>query len=51
MVDEERLLITDLDKCDFREIHTMHKATVEAKKNSTVAEKLVVFFAFLFSMP
>nr|XP_040018506.1 DNA topoisomerase I, mitochondrial isoform X1 [Gasterosteus aculeatus aculeatus] len=42
MVDEERLLITDLDKCDFREIHTMHKATVEAKKNSTVAEKLAL---------
>uniref|UniRef100_A0AAQ4NPR9 DNA topoisomerase n=1 Tax=Gasterosteus aculeatus aculeatus TaxID=481459 RepID=A0AAQ4NPR9_GASAC len=42
MADEERLLITDLDKCDFREIHAMHKATVEAKKNSTIAEKLAL---------
>ncbi|XP_039989843.1 DNA topoisomerase I, mitochondrial [Xiphias gladius] len=42
MTHEERSLIQDLDKCDFREIHTMHKAKVEARKNMTKEEKLAL---------
>ncbi|KAM7396371.1 hypothetical protein PAMP_019416 [Pampus punctatissimus] len=42
MTHEERLLITDLDKCDFGEIHAMHKAKVEARKNMSKEEKLAV---------
>ncbi|XP_033181143.1 DNA topoisomerase I, mitochondrial isoform X2 [Mastacembelus armatus] len=42
MTDEERLLIEDLDKCDFGEIHAMHKAKVEARKNMTKEEKLAL---------
>ncbi|XP_073328402.1 DNA topoisomerase I, mitochondrial [Pagrus major] len=42
MTHEERLLIQDLEKCDFGEIHAMHKAKVEARKNMTKEEKLVV---------
>ncbi|KAL6107141.1 uncharacterized protein ACO6RY_10833 [Pungitius sinensis] len=42
MTHEERLLISDLDKCDFREIHAMHKAKVEARKNFTKEEKLAL---------
>ncbi|XP_030588007.1 DNA topoisomerase I, mitochondrial [Archocentrus centrarchus] len=39
MTDEERSLIQDLDKCDFGEIHSMHKAKVEARKNMSKEEK------------
>ncbi|XP_077423640.1 DNA topoisomerase I, mitochondrial isoform X2 [Vanacampus margaritifer] len=42
MTHEERLLIQDLDKCDFGEIHAMHKAKVEEKKNMTKEDKLVL---------
>ncbi|KAK9517018.1 hypothetical protein VZT92_024915 [Zoarces viviparus] len=42
MTHEERLLITDLDKCDFGELHAMHKAKVEARKGQTKEEKLVL---------
>ncbi|AWP08830.1 putative DNA topoisomerase I mitochondrial-like [Scophthalmus maximus] len=42
MTHEERSLIRDLDKCDFGEIHAMHKAKVEARKNMTKEEKLVI---------
>ncbi|KAF3689098.1 DNA topoisomerase 1 [Channa argus] len=42
MTQEERLLIQVLDKCDFGEIHAMHKAKVEARKNMTKEEKLVL---------
>ncbi|KAG7522676.1 hypothetical protein JOB18_028195 [Solea senegalensis] len=42
MTNEERLLIQDLDKCDFTEMHAMHKAKVEARKNMTKEEKLVI---------
>lgn len=41
MTHEERSLIQDLEKCDFGEIHAMHKAKVEARKNMTKEEKLV----------
>lgn len=47
MTDEERSLIQDLDKCDFGEIHTMHKAKVEARKNMSKEEKLVCNIQFL----
>nr|XP_019934819.1 PREDICTED: DNA topoisomerase I, mitochondrial-like [Paralichthys olivaceus] len=40
MTHEERLLIQDLDKCDFGEMHAMHKAKVEARKNMSKEEKL-----------
>ncbi|XP_055004095.1 DNA topoisomerase I, mitochondrial isoform X2 [Boleophthalmus pectinirostris] len=36
---EERSLIKDLNKCDFGEMHAMHKAKVEARKNMTKEEK------------
>ncbi|XP_029009585.1 DNA topoisomerase I, mitochondrial [Betta splendens] len=39
MTQEERVLIKDLDKCDFGELHAMHKAKVEAKKSMTKDEK------------
>ncbi|XP_061532325.1 DNA topoisomerase I, mitochondrial [Phycodurus eques] len=42
MTDEERLLIQHLDKCDFSEIHAMHKANVEERKNMSKEEKLVL---------
>uniref|UniRef100_A0A8D0AT82 DNA topoisomerase I n=1 Tax=Sander lucioperca TaxID=283035 RepID=A0A8D0AT82_SANLU len=42
MTHEERSLIKDLDKCDFGELHAMHKAKVEARKNMTKEEKLVL---------
>ncbi|KAM3870097.1 DNA topoisomerase I, mitochondrial [Diretmus argenteus] len=42
MTHEERLLIKDLDKCDFGELHAMHKAKVEARKNMSKEEKLVL---------
>ncbi|XP_068613289.1 DNA topoisomerase I, mitochondrial-like [Brachionichthys hirsutus] len=40
MTHEERSLIKDLDKCDFGEIHAMHKAKVEARKAMSKEEKL-----------
>ncbi|XP_022045631.2 DNA topoisomerase I, mitochondrial [Acanthochromis polyacanthus] len=42
MTDKERSLIQDLDKCDFGEIHAMHKAKVEERKNMTKEEKQVL---------
>nr|XP_046250643.1 DNA topoisomerase I, mitochondrial [Scatophagus argus] len=42
MAHEERSLIKDLDKCDFGEIHAMHKAKVEARRNMTKEEKLAL---------
>ncbi|XP_030223148.1 DNA topoisomerase I, mitochondrial isoform X1 [Gadus morhua] len=42
MSSEERLLIQDLNKCDFSELHAMHKAKVEARKNMSKEEKLVI---------
>ncbi|XP_053282950.1 DNA topoisomerase I, mitochondrial [Pleuronectes platessa] len=42
MTHEERALIQDLDKCDFGEIHAMHKAKVEARKNMSKEEKLAL---------
>ncbi|XP_053175969.1 DNA topoisomerase I, mitochondrial [Scomber japonicus] len=42
MTHEERTLIQNLDKCDFGEINAMHKAKVEARKNMSKEEKLVV---------
>ncbi|XP_072551927.1 DNA topoisomerase I, mitochondrial [Salminus brasiliensis] len=38
---EERTLITDLNKCDFGELHTMHRERVEARKNLSKEEKQV----------
>lgn len=38
---EERQLIMDLNKCDFGELHAMHKQKVEARKNMSKEEKLV----------
>lgn len=48
MTHEERSLIKDLDKCDFGEMHAMHKAKVEARKNMSKDEKLVWFRFFSF---
>uniref|UniRef100_A0A8C5GDI3 DNA topoisomerase I n=1 Tax=Gouania willdenowi TaxID=441366 RepID=A0A8C5GDI3_GOUWI len=42
MSHKERTLIKDLDKCDFTEIHAMHKAKVEARKNLSKEEKLAL---------
>ncbi|XP_037111329.1 DNA topoisomerase I, mitochondrial isoform X1 [Syngnathus acus] len=42
MTHKEQLLIQDLDKCDFGEIHAMHKAKVEEKRNLSKEEKLVL---------
>ncbi|XP_062860294.1 DNA topoisomerase I, mitochondrial [Trichomycterus rosablanca] len=39
---EERMLITDLNKCDFGELHVMHRQKVEARKNMSKEEKLVI---------
>uniref|UniRef100_A0A7N6B0V0 DNA topoisomerase I n=1 Tax=Anabas testudineus TaxID=64144 RepID=A0A7N6B0V0_ANATE len=39
MTQEERLLIKDLDKCDFGEMHAMHTAKVEARRNMSKEEK------------
>uniref|UniRef100_A0A3P9M630 DNA topoisomerase I n=1 Tax=Oryzias latipes TaxID=8090 RepID=A0A3P9M630_ORYLA len=39
MTPEERSVIQDLNKCDFGEIHAMHKTKVEARKNMTKEEK------------
>lgn len=39
MTPDERALIKDLNKCDFGELHAMHKAKVEARKNMTKEEK------------
>lgn len=50
MTHEERSLIQDLEKCDFGEIHAMHKAKVEARKNMTKEEKLVWFRLLFFSL-
>ncbi|XP_067276356.1 DNA topoisomerase I, mitochondrial [Pseudorasbora parva] len=38
---EERKLIMDLNKCDFGELHAMHKQKVEVRKNMSKEEKLV----------
>ncbi|XP_034540561.1 DNA topoisomerase I, mitochondrial [Notolabrus celidotus] len=40
MSHKERKLIQDLNKCDFGEIHAMHKAKVEARRNLSKEEKL-----------
>lgn len=50
MTHEERSLIQDFEKCDFGEIHAMHKAKVEARKNMTKEEKLVWFRLLFFSL-
>ncbi|XP_056137315.1 DNA topoisomerase 1 isoform X1 [Lampris incognitus] len=42
MTEDERLLIGNLNKCDFGEIHAMHKAKVEAKKNLSKEDKLAL---------
>ncbi|XP_069037256.1 DNA topoisomerase I, mitochondrial isoform X4 [Lepisosteus oculatus] len=36
---EEKMIITDLNKCDFSEIYKMHKEKVEARKNQGKEEK------------
>lgn len=41
MTHEERSSIKDLEKCDFGEIHAMHVAKVEARRNMSKEEKLV----------
>ncbi|XP_036440551.1 DNA topoisomerase I, mitochondrial [Colossoma macropomum] len=38
---EERMLITDLNKCDFGELHAMHRQKVEARKNLSKEEKQI----------
>lgn len=48
MTHEERSLIQDLDKCDFGEIHAMHKAKTEARKNMSKEEKQVKLFLSLY---
>ncbi|XP_075875319.1 DNA topoisomerase I, mitochondrial isoform X2 [Nelusetta ayraudi] len=42
MTHEERSLIKNLEKCDFGEIHAMHVAKVEARRNMSKEEKLVL---------
>ncbi|CAL8360601.1 unnamed protein product [Lota lota] len=42
MTSDERQLIQDLNKCDFGELHAMHKAKVEIRKNMSKEEKLVI---------
>ncbi|KAM4018211.1 DNA topoisomerase I, mitochondrial-like isoform 2-T2 [Anomaloglossus baeobatrachus] len=37
---EERMVITDLAKCDFTEIYNYHKVKTEERKNRTKEEKL-----------
>ncbi|XP_010882459.3 DNA topoisomerase I, mitochondrial isoform X3 [Esox lucius] len=39
---EERMLITDLSKCDFGELHAMHVEKVEARKAMNKEDKLVI---------
>ncbi|XP_036399788.1 DNA topoisomerase I, mitochondrial [Megalops cyprinoides] len=39
MTVEERMLITDLDQCDFGELFRMHKEKVEARRNMSKEEK------------
>ncbi|XP_066570088.1 DNA topoisomerase I, mitochondrial isoform X2 [Amia ocellicauda] len=39
---EERMVITDLEKCDFGEIFTMHKERVEARKIMSKEEKQII---------
>ncbi|XP_071973366.1 DNA topoisomerase I, mitochondrial-like isoform X2 [Engystomops pustulosus] len=39
---EERMVLTDLAKCDFTEIFNYHKRVVEERKNRTKEEKLKV---------
>ncbi|MCJ8733214.1 hypothetical protein PDJAM_G00220640 [Pangasius djambal] len=39
---EERMLITDLNKCDFGALHAMHREKVEARKNMSKEDKLVI---------
>ncbi|KAF7225231.1 DNA topoisomerase I, mitochondrial isoform X2 [Nothobranchius furzeri] len=39
MTAEERSLIQHLEKCDFGELHNLHKAKVEARKNMSKEEK------------
>ena len=51
MNNEERLLIQDLNKCDFGELHAMHKAKVEARKNMSKEEKLVRLYLFYLPPP
>lgn len=46
MTHEERSLIKNLEKCDFGEIHAMHVAKVEARRNMSKEEKLVYFRSF-----
>lgn len=41
MTRQERLVITDLEKCDFRELHAFHKDKVEARKALSKEEKQV----------
>lgn len=48
MTHEERLLIKDLNKCNFGEYHAMHKAKVEARKNMTKEEKQVRLCLFMY---
>ncbi|KAM3609932.1 uncharacterized protein V6R79_022660 [Siganus canaliculatus] len=42
MTQGERSLIRDLSKCDFGELHAMHKAKVETRKNMSKDEKLAL---------
>ncbi|PWA33053.1 hypothetical protein CCH79_00013000 [Gambusia affinis] len=41
MTHQERLVITDLEKCDFKELHALHKDKVEARKALSKEEKQV----------
>lgn len=50
MTHEERSLIKNLEKCDFGEIHAMHVAKVEARRNMSKEEKLVYFHSFSHEM-
>ncbi|TRY85237.1 hypothetical protein DNTS_009275 [Danionella cerebrum] len=38
---DEKQLITDLNKCDFGELHAMHKQKVEERKNLSKEQKLI----------
>ncbi|XP_054632914.1 DNA topoisomerase I, mitochondrial isoform X2 [Dunckerocampus dactyliophorus] len=42
MTAEERVLIRHLEKCDFGEIHGMHKAKVEERRNMSKEDKLLL---------
>jgi hypothetical protein len=39
MTMEERMLISDLSKCDFGELHSMHKDKVEARAITQARDK------------